>query len=78
MEGNRVSRVPLLIQGLVLCLEEIGRVEDPTSGRNTMQVHRRWTQLGASEIMREVRRRRTFTIDKCLSIMKFLYEALAL
>ena len=42
-----------------ICLEEVGRVEDPTLFRNTMQVGRRPTQLGAWQSERLVPRRGT-------------------
>ena len=57
-------------------LEEEVRVGDPTLLGNTMQVHRRWAQLGASDKRGVVRRRRTSATVNSLSIMKFLFEAL--
>ena len=42
-----------------ICLEEVGGVEDPTLLRNTMQVGRRPTQLGAWQCERLVPRRGT-------------------
>ena len=68
----------LLYHGLGFCLVEAGRVEDSTFMENTMQVHRRWAQLGGSHIKWKVRRRRTSTSVKSLSITKFLFEALAM
>ena len=63
--------------GAYFFLEEEGRVGDPTLCGNTMQAHRRWAQLGACDERSVVRRRRTSKSGNLLSVMKFLFEALA-
>ena len=73
-----IEETSLLHHRLGFCLEVAGRVEDSTFMGNTMQAHRRWAQLGGSHIKWKVRRRRTSTSAKILSITKFLFEALAM